>query len=328
MSTAPWLIMLGLVAVAMFWILNWQRNTGTRVDYSYFIDQVEHKNVKSVKAYGDILTGKLKKVPANLPPEVSKFDEQLQFNANIPDGMSKDKQFWDELRKNGVNIDAEAREPSYAQQTIFWLVGSVALIFFLIYMMRRNVDPLSGGMMGNFIRSQAKRFQPSDQRTTFEDVAALDQAKIELQEIVEFLKTPAKFNGWALDPQGRLAHGASGNGKNPAGPGRRGRGRGAVFLDQRLGIHPDVRRRGRLARPRPVPHGEGELALHPVHRRDRRGGPRTGGRLRRRTRRAGADPQSDLERDGRLPADRSGDRAGRHQPPRRARSGVAASRPV
>jgi cell division protease FtsH len=80
--------------------------------------------------------------------------------------------------------------------------------------MRRNVDPLGGGMMGNFIRSQAKRFQPSDQRTTFQDVAALEQAKLELQEIVEFLKTPGKFERLgARIPKGVLLMGPPGTGK-------------------------------------------------------------------------------------------------------------------
>jgi len=80
--------------------------------------------------------------------------------------------------------------------------------------MRRNVDPLGGGMMGNFIRSQAKRFQPSDQRTTFDDVAALEQAKLELQEIVEFLKNPGKFERLGAQiPKGVLLMGPPGTGK-------------------------------------------------------------------------------------------------------------------
>ena len=69
-------------------------------------------------------------------------------------------------------------------------------------------------MMGNFIRSQAKRFQPSEQRTTFEDVAALEQAKIELQEIVEFLKNPGKFERLGAQiPKGVLLMGPPGTGK-------------------------------------------------------------------------------------------------------------------
>jgi len=180
MSAAPWLLLLGLVTLALLWFsLKGPGNTGARVSYSYFRQEVDAGNVKSVKFYGEILSGKWKKIPSNPPPDVGKLTEE--FNLVLPPGISAEPNFWDELRKKGIEVDAEPREPSYAQQTIFWLIGSAALIFFLIYMMRRNVDPLGGGMMGNFIRSQAKRFQPSDQRTTFQDVAALEQAKVELQ---------------------------------------------------------------------------------------------------------------------------------------------------
>jgi cell division protease FtsH len=213
MSAAPWLLLLGLVTVALLWFsFKGPGDTGTRVNYSFFRKQVDEGNVKSVKFYGEVLSGKWKKIPPNPPPDVAKLTED--FNVVLPMGITAEPNFWDELRKKGIEVDAAAREPSYAQQTIFWLVGSVALIFFLIYMMRRNVDPMGGGMMGNFIRSQAKRFQPSDQRTTFQDVAALEQAKLELQEIVEFLKSPGKFERLgARIPKGVLLMGPPGTGK-------------------------------------------------------------------------------------------------------------------
>jgi cell division protease FtsH len=69
-------------------------------------------------------------------------------------------------------------------------------------------------MMGNFIRSPAKRFKPSDEQTTFDDVAAMENAKFELQEIVEFLKTPAKFQRLGAQiPKGVLLMGPPGTGK-------------------------------------------------------------------------------------------------------------------
>ncbi|HXY37642.1 MAG TPA: ATP-dependent metallopeptidase FtsH/Yme1/Tma family protein, partial [Planctomycetaceae bacterium] len=185
MSFVPWLVMLCLVAIAVIWLFRGPGNTGTRVSFGFFQSQLEKGNVKSVKVYGENLTGAWKKTPPPPTPNSDKLTEE--FNTIIPEGVSRDPQFWQKLEKNVADYDAAQREPSYAQQTLFWLVASVVFIFFLIYMMRRNVDPLGGGMMGNFIRSQAKRFQPSEQRTTFEDVAALEQAKLELQEVVEFL---------------------------------------------------------------------------------------------------------------------------------------------
>jgi cell division protease FtsH len=212
MSFAPWLLMLGLVAIAVIYVFRSPGNTGTRVPFGFFQGQLEKGNVKSVKVYGENLTGVWKKTPAPPTPTSDKLTED--FNTIIPEGVSKDSQFWQKLEKSVPDYDSAPHEPSYAQQTLFWLVGSVILIFFLIYMMRRNVDPMGGGMMGNFIRSQAKRFQPSDQRTTFEDVAALEQAKLELQEIVEFLKNPGKFERLGAQiPKGVLLMGPPGTGK-------------------------------------------------------------------------------------------------------------------
>ena len=69
-------------------------------------------------------------------------------------------------------------------------------------------------MLGNFTRSPAKRFHASDQRTTFDDVAAMEQAKSELQEVVEFLKAPAKFQRLGAQiPKGVLLMGPPGTGK-------------------------------------------------------------------------------------------------------------------
>ncbi len=267
MSFAPWLLMLGLVAIAVIYLFRGPGNTGTRVSYSFFEEQVDKGNVKSVKAYGENVTGVWNKIPPPPTPNGDKLTEE--FNTILPEGVAKDRSFWDDLRKKVHDVDNAAREPSYAQQTLFWLVGSVILVFFLIYMMRRNSDPLGGGMMGNFIRSQAKRFQPSEQRTTFEDVAALEQAKIELQEIVEFLKNPGKFERLGAQiPKGVLLMGPPGTGKTLLARAVAGEAgvpffsiNGSEFIQMFVGV-------GASPRPRPVPHGQGKRPLHPVRRRD------------------------------------------------------------
>ena len=136
MSFAPWLLMLGLVAIAVIYLFRGPGNTGTRVSYSFFEEQVDKGNVKSVKAYGENVTGVWNKIPPPPTPNGDKLTEE--FNTILPEGVAKDRSFWDDLRKKVHDVDNAAREPSYAQQTLFWLVGSVILVFFLIYMMRRN----------------------------------------------------------------------------------------------------------------------------------------------------------------------------------------------
>ena len=64
-------------------------------------------------------------------------------------------------------------------------------------MMRRARDQFDGGILGSFVKSPAKRHDKSKQRTSFDEVAGLENAKSELQEIVEFLKNPEKFQRWA-----------------------------------------------------------------------------------------------------------------------------------
>src|SRR5208337_4279697 len=87
-----------------------------------------------------------------------------------------------------------------------------AIFFFLI--LPRFRDPLGSNFLNNYIRSPAKRFDKTKMRTTFEDVADMTNAKFELQEIVEFLKNPEKFQKLGAQvPKGVLLVGPPGTGK-------------------------------------------------------------------------------------------------------------------
>src|SRR5213595_3232682 len=75
-------------------------------------------------------------------------------------------------------------------------------------------DPLGGGFLSSYIKSPAKRYDKSKMRTTFEDVANMTAAKSELQEIVDFLKSPEKFQRLGAQiPKGVLFIGPPGTGK-------------------------------------------------------------------------------------------------------------------
>jgi len=92
----------------------------------------------------------------------------------------------------------------------------LAATAFVIYMFfRRSRDGMmGGGFLSSFTRSTAKRFEPSDQNVTFDDVAGLEGVKADLQEIVDFLKAPEKFQklGGRV-PKGVLLNGPPGTGK-------------------------------------------------------------------------------------------------------------------
>src|SRR5262245_64820628 len=91
---------------------------------------------------------------------------------------------------------------------MFVVIGAI------YFMMRRARDQFDGGILGSFVKSPARRHDRSKQRTTFEEVAGLENAKSELEEIVEFLKNPEKFQrlGGRI-PKGVLLNGPPGTGK-------------------------------------------------------------------------------------------------------------------
>src|SRR5436190_20107573 len=91
----------------------------------------------------------------------------------------------------------------------FLLIG-----FFVFFILPRFRDPLGGGFLNNYVKSPAKRYDKSKMRTTFADVADMQNAKMELQEIVEFLKNPEKFQRLGAQvPKGVLLIGPPGTGK-------------------------------------------------------------------------------------------------------------------
>ena len=129
-------------------------------------------------------------------------------------------------------------------------------------------------------------------------------------------------------PQGRAAVRAARHRQDAARPRGRRRGGRAVLLDLRLRLRRDVRRRRRLARPRPVRAGQAGGAVHRLHGRDRRRRPPPRRRPRRRPRRARADPEPAPRRDGRVRAEGQHHPDRGHEPARHPRPGAAAPGPL
>jgi len=88
------------------------------------------------------------------------------------------------------------------------------LLGVLFFLLPRFRDPLGGSFLSNYIKSPARRYERSKMRVTFDDVAGMQNAKSELQEVVEFLKSPEKFQRLgAVVPKGVLLVGPPGTGK-------------------------------------------------------------------------------------------------------------------
>jgi cell division protease FtsH len=96
----------------------------------------------------------------------------------------------------------------------FLVMLMILAAFFFFFFLPRMRDPLGGNFLNNYIRSPAKRYDKTKMRVTFEDVADMTNAKFELQEIVEFLKSPEKFQKLGAQiPKGVLLVGPPGTGK-------------------------------------------------------------------------------------------------------------------
>ncbi len=204
-----------LIAVmGIIFLLVWQftsnQMAGSEVDFSFFLDQLREGNVKRITGTGDSIEGSWVAIPEN--PETKLKD---RFNTTLPQWERYTGQLQTLLEQHPEVIqDAEDRELDTGWQIVLWLVFPAMLLIFLLVMTRRSSDPMGSGFLGGFARSPAKRFQASEQKTSFKDVAAMEQAKSELQDVVEFLKTPAKFQRLGAQiPKGVLLIGPPGTGK-------------------------------------------------------------------------------------------------------------------
>jgi cell division protease FtsH len=208
-----WIVVM-IVAVSLAWILTSMFNeSSTRTDYMVLWKQIEAGNVERAVFQGDIVRGKWKTPPAKATKDAPTPGNEFEVFLPVP----LDHALVKHMREHGVQFTGKQESGLFGANGVMLLINALSLlafVWFMWFILRRNSDPFSSGMLGSFIRSPAKRVKPTDHPTTFDDVAAMEQAKFELQEIVEFLKTPAKFlRLGAQIPKGVLLMGPPGTGK-------------------------------------------------------------------------------------------------------------------
>jgi cell division protease FtsH len=211
--SSSWLLIIASFTLIATGLMNWSSSSASRVEYMFLWQQIEKANVTKAEFDGDVVRGEWKTIPQK--PDPKSGDLRSKFIVDLP--VPFDHELKNHMRTHGVQFTGKSPSGLFGVGDLMLLLNLLsfgAFVWFMWYIMRRNSDPMGSGMMSNFIRSPAKRFKATDQQTTFDDVAAMEHAKGELQEIVEFLKTPAKFQRLGAQiPKGVLLMGSPGTGK-------------------------------------------------------------------------------------------------------------------
>ena len=191
-----WLV-IGLTMILLFNLFNKPQTNTNALTYSEFMAQVESKAIKQVAIDGDTLSGVLQ--------------DGKPFKTIYP---ANDNELISNLRKNGVDITVKEVQKESWWMTIFvsWF-PMLLLIGVWVFFMRQMQMGGKGGAL-SFGKNKAKLMEKGESKVTFADVAGIDEAKEELEEIIDFLRDPQKFTklGGRI-PKGVLLAGAPGTGK-------------------------------------------------------------------------------------------------------------------
>ena len=230
-------LLIALVITALVMMLFYGRSEERSVvTAKFFYDQLKKENVQSVRIDQERVVGDFKIRP-DVPKSMRKVDQDKgsdaetseedeaeqgtylkEFAFNRPTDAGWVVEFQRELREAGIE-DFTYPERDNTAEVIYFLamVGlPLGILVFFFMMLRRSRSDMmgGGGLLSGFSKSPAKRFEASDKMVTFSDVAGLEGVKADLQEIVDFLKTPEKFQALGgRVPKGVLLNGPPGTGK-------------------------------------------------------------------------------------------------------------------
>jgi cell division protease FtsH len=188
------------------------------VSYKFFRQQLKAENIARAEIRGQTVIGEFKEPPPKpTPPGEEPPGEPVlmekEFSVTLPPLVGNDL----DVEMLDLVPDYDAEKPADYSTLLMgiWLVVLLLVFFGVWAMIRRTREQmLGGGMLSGIVKSPARRYESGKERITFDDVAGLGGVKRDLQEIVDYLKDPEKFQRLgARVPKGVLLMGPPGTGK-------------------------------------------------------------------------------------------------------------------
>ena len=216
-----WLLLVFLINLffygPLFFSLLSAQSTTIDLSYSRFLQQVEQGNVTSVTINSDNSVTGTFKTPVREPPTGAANGSvaATHFTTFVP--TTGDPSLLPLLEKKGVEVRAQPVQPPWWQTALALLLNALPvllLLYFAVMSWRGMRQMQEGGGLFSIGRSRAKLYSEERPTTTFADVAGVDEAKVELREVIDFLRDPQRFlKIGAHIPKGVLLVGPPGTGK-------------------------------------------------------------------------------------------------------------------